>query len=198
MPADSFWSKLFLHHTCPLGSHNLLHTHELPSSLKSYHIIIFHRPSQPKTHISQYQQEQILECPWATSHEQQEYKFMEWLQSSHIVQAFSFEADIWKCKAKATVAHTHIHDGVILTRNGDDAHDPLPYFAELTNGVPLDLLLNQSSDTNRLHQRWLLPKLWALRLVGNMRHTADQRMQNYYYYYNNPWERFRISTTHNN
>lgn len=87
---------------------------------------------------------------------------------------------------------------MILTRNGDDAHDPLPYFAELTNGVPLDLLLNQSWDTNRLHQRWLLPKLWALRLVENMRHTADQCMQNYYYYYNTPWERFRISTTHNN
>jgi hypothetical protein len=44
---------------------------------------------------------------------------------------------------------THTHDSVILTRNGDDAHDPLPYFTELTNGVPLDLLLNQSSDKKK-------------------------------------------------
>ncbi len=71
-------------------------------------------------------------------------------------KAFNFEAGIWECKAKATVAdrythtHTHTHDSVILTRNGDDAHDPLPYFAELTNGVPLDLLLNQSSDKKKV------------------------------------------------
>jgi hypothetical protein len=73
-----------------------------------------------------------------------------------LCKAFSFEAGIGKCKAKATVAdrythtHTHTHDSVILTRNGDDAHDPLPYFAELTNGVPLDLLLNQSSDKKKI------------------------------------------------
>ncbi len=93
---------------------------------------------------------------------------------------------------------THTHTTVWFLPGTAMMHMILSHILQSSqNGVPLDLLLNQSSDTNRLHQHWLLPKLWALRLVENIRHTVDQCMQNYYYYYY-PWERFRISTTHNN